>query len=69
MSDLVNRRDVNELLTESEWREWLVANYDPTKPVSIALPFRQGRWQADLELEAALQLFGLIKRENNDGIN
>ena len=62
--ELVNRRDVNELLSESDWREWLMANYDSTKPVSVILPFRQGRWQADLELEAALQLFGLIKGVN-----
>lgn len=63
MNDLVNRRDVSELLSESDWREWLMANYDSSKPVSITLPFRQGRWQADLELEAALQLFGLITGE------
>ena len=63
MSNLTNRRDVNELLSESEWREWLTANYDSSKPVSITLPFRQGRWQADIEIEAALQLIALIKGE------
>lgn len=54
---------MTELLTESEWREWLTANYDPSKPISVTLPFRNGRWQADLELEAALQMFDLIKGE------
>ncbi len=49
----------------NEWSTWLVENYDPRLPITITVPFRQGKFVADAQLDAAMMILDkLIKGEN-----
>ncbi len=48
----------------NEWSKWLVQNYDPILPITITVPFRQGNFVADAQLDAAMMIIDkLIKGE------
>ena len=48
----------------TEWSKWLVENYDPRLPITITVPFRQGKFVADAQLDAAMMIIDkLIKGE------
>ncbi len=50
----------------SEWSKWLVENYDPRLPITITIPFREGKFVADAQLDAAMMIIDkLIKGEYN----
>ena len=47
-----------------EWSKYITENYDPRLPITITIPFRQGRFMVDAEAEAAVMILEkLIKGE------
>ncbi len=49
----------------NEWSTWLVENYNPRLPITITVPFRQGKFVADAQLDAAMMILDkLIKGDN-----
>lgn len=51
----------------NEWSKWLVENYDPRLPITITVPFRQGKFVADAQLDAAIMILNkLVKGETNE---
>jgi hypothetical protein len=49
----------------NEWSKWLVENYDARLPITITVPFRQGKFVVDAQLDAAIMILEkLINGEN-----
>lgn len=51
----------------NEWAKWVTENYDSRLPITITVPFRQGKFVADAQLDAALMILQkLIKGETDE---